>query len=82
MTPKGHTVIRGHCDLHLDPKVKVTFLVGLTNFMTPKVTGSLEVAVTYFMSPKVNLNFDLDLRVKHLSWQSQRIKVTMHFTLI
>ena len=34
-----------------------------------KVTGSLDVNVTYFMTPRVNLTFDLDLRVKHLTWQ-------------
>ena len=31
--------------------------------------GSLEVNLTYFMTPKVNLTFDLDLKVKHLTWQ-------------
>ena len=30
MTPKGPRVIRGHCDLQFDPKVKVTFVVDLT----------------------------------------------------
>ena len=29
MTPKGHKVIRGLCDLLYDPKVTVTFVVGL-----------------------------------------------------
>ena len=24
--------------------------------------------MTYFMTPKVNLTFDLDLKVKHLTW--------------
>ena len=33
--------------------------------------GSLEVNLTYFMTPKVNFTFDLDLdlKVKHLTWQ-------------
>ena len=33
--------------------------------------GSKEVNLTYFMTPKVNLTFDLDLdlKVKHLTWQ-------------
>ena len=33
--------------------------------------GTLEVAVIYFMTPKVNLtiDIDLDLMVKHLTWQ-------------
>ena len=57
----------------MTPKVTETFVVGLTQFMTPKVTGSLEVNLTYFMTPNVNLTFDLnldlDLKVKHLSWQ-------------
>ena len=30
MTLKGHGVIRGHRDLLYDPKVTVTFVVGLT----------------------------------------------------
>ena len=50
-------------------KVSVTFVVGLTLLMTQKVKGSLEVNVTYFMTQKVNLTFDLDLKVKHLTWQ-------------
>ena len=53
----------------MTPKVMVTFVVGLTLFMTQKVKVSLEVNVTYFMTPKVNLTFDLDLKVKHLTWQ-------------
>ena len=33
--------------------------------------GSLEVNLTFFITPKVNLTFDLDLdlKVKHLTWQ-------------
>ena len=33
--------------------------------------GPLDVNLTYFMTPKVNLTFDidLDLKVKHLTWQ-------------
>ena len=55
----------------MTPKVTVTFMVGLTQFMTLEVIGSLEVNQTYFMTPKVNLTFDLDLdlKVKHLTWQ-------------
>ena len=53
----------------MTPKVTETFVVGLTQFMTPNVTGSLEVNLTYFMTPNVNLTFDLDLKVKHLTWQ-------------
>ena len=36
MTPKGHRVIRGRRDLLYDPKVQVTFVVRLTEFMTPR----------------------------------------------
>ena len=63
MTPKGHGVIRGRRDLLYGiPKVTVTFVVGLTKFMTPeKVTGSLEVTVSYFMTPKVTGTFVVDL---------------------
>ena len=44
------------------PKVTVTFVVGLTEFMTwQKVSGSLEVAVTYFMIPKVTVTFVVGL---------------------
>ena len=39
----------------------VTFVVGLTQFMTQEVNGSLEANLTYFLTPKVNLTFDLDL---------------------
>ena len=53
----------------LTHKVTVTFVVGLTQLMTLKVMGSLEVNLTYIMTPKVNLTFDLDLKVKHLTWQ-------------
>ena len=35
----------------------VSFVVGLTLFMTRKVKGSLEVAVTYFMTPKDTVTF-------------------------
>ena len=30
MTPNGHGVIRGRCDLLYDPKGQVTFVVGLS----------------------------------------------------
>ena len=51
----------------MTPKVTVTFVVGLTQFMTQEVTGSLKVNLTYFMTLKVILT--LDLKVKHLTWQ-------------
>ena len=59
----------------MTPKVTVTFVVGLTQFMTPRFHG---VNLTYLMTPKVNMTFDLDLdlKVKHLSWQ-----VTTHVKL-
>ena len=42
-----------------------------TWIITPKGHGSLEVTVTYFITPMVTVTFvlDLDLRVKHLTWQ-------------
>ena len=53
MTPKGHRVIRGHCDLLCD-------LCGLFDLVydPQKVTGSLEVALTYMylMTPKATVN--------------------------
>ena len=39
----------------------MTFVVGMTSFMTQKVTGSLEVNVTYFMTPKVTVTFVVGL---------------------
>ena len=40
------------------PKVTVTFVVGLTYFMTQKGHGvKIEVIVTYFMTPKVTVTF-------------------------
>ena len=53
----------------MTPKVTVTFVDGLSQIMTQEVTGSLAVNLTYFMTPKVNLTIDLDLKVKHLTWQ-------------
>ena len=53
----------------MTPKVTVTFVVGLTQFIPQEVMGSLEVNLTYIITPKVNLTFDLDLKVKHLTWQ-------------
>ena len=81
MTPKGYGVIIGHRDLLYDPKVTVTFVVGLTQFVTQEVMGSLEVNLTYFMTTKVNLTFDLDLKVKHLTLQVTT-NVQQHFKVI
>ena len=55
----------------MTPMFTVTFVVGLTQFMTPRGHGVLEVNLTYFMTPKVNLTFDLDLdlKVKYLTLQ-------------
>ena len=52
MTPKGHRVIRGHCDLLYDPKRSGSLVVALTYFMTPKVTVNFVVSLTLFMTPK------------------------------
>ena len=60
MTPKGHMVIRGHCDLLYDLKAQYD-QIGLTQFMTSNVTGSLEVAVTYLITPKVTVTFVVGL---------------------
>ena len=67
----------------MTPKVTVTFVVGLTQFVAPKVTGSLEVNMNYFMTPKVNLTFDLDfdLKVKHLTWQVPQMP-RQHYNVI
>ena len=80
MTPKGHRIIRGHCDLLYDPKRSRVIrsrldllydpkghgeLFGQFDLVyDPKGTGSLEVAMTYFMTPKVNLTFDLDIDLR------------------
>ena len=37
--------------------------------MTPKGHGFIRGRDDYLIIPKVNLTFDLDLRVKHLTWQ-------------
>ena len=69
MTPKGNWVIRGRHDLLYDPKGLGDLCGQFDPSLWPqKVTGSLEVNLTYFMTPKVNLTFDLDLKVKHLTW--------------
>ena len=61
MTPKGHRVIRGHCDLLYEPKGPGE-LCGRFDLLWPqKVTGSLEVAVTYFMTPNVTVTFVVGL---------------------
>ena len=39
MTPKGHGVIRGRRDYFMTPKVTVTFVIGLSLFMTLKGYG-------------------------------------------
>ena len=62
MTPKGHGVIRGHCDLLYDPKGHGDLCGRFDLIYDPKkVTGSLEVAVTYFMTPKVTVTFVVGL---------------------
>ena len=63
MTSEGYRVIRGHCDLLYDPKVSMTFVVGLTQFMTPRghglTKGQLDLLkkLTFFMTPKVTVIF-------------------------
>ena len=54
----------------MNPKLTVTSVVGLTQFMTSRGHVTLEVKLTYFMTPMLNLTFDLDLdlKVKHLTW--------------
>ena len=70
MTQKGHGVIRGSRDLLYDPKglwpllsvwpslwpqkVKGSWKVIVTYFMTPEVTVTFVVGLTYFMTPKVH----------------------------
>ena len=51
----------------MTPKVTVTFVAGLTQFMTQEVMGSQEVNLTYLMT-HLTLDLDLDLKVKHLTW--------------
>ena len=52
MTTKGQGVIRGHRDLLYDPEVTVTFVVGLTYFMTPKVHGVMRGHGDLLYDPK------------------------------
>ena len=62
MTPKGHRVIRGTCDLLYESKGHGD-LCGLFDLVhdPQKVTGSLEVALTYYMTPKVTVPFVVSL---------------------
>ena len=52
MSPKGHKVIRGHRDLLSDPKVTVTFVVGLTELMIPKDHGVIRGRLDLLYDPK------------------------------
>ena len=62
MTPKGHGVIRGHCDLHYDPKGHGDLCGRFDLVYDPKGHRVIrEVAVTYFMTPKVTVTFVVDL---------------------
>ena len=62
MTPKGHGVIRGHCDLLYDPKGHGDLCGRFDLVYDPKRSrGSLEVVVTYFMTPKVTVTFVVGL---------------------
>ena len=45
----------------MNPEVTVTFVVSLTLFMTQKVKGSWKIAVTYFMTLKVTVTFVVGL---------------------
>ena len=47
----------------------MTFVVGLTEFMTPRGHGVTRGQLDLLYDPKVNLTFDLDLdlKVKHLT---------------
>ena len=45
----------------MTPKVTVTFVGSLNQFMTQKVTESVQIAVIYFMTPKVTVTFAVDL---------------------
>ena len=57
----------GRRDLLYDPKGHGDLCGRFDLVYDPK--GSLEVNVTYLMTSKVNLTSDLDLKVKHLTWQ-------------
>ena len=80
MTQKGHGVIRGRRDLLYDPKGHGD-LCGLFDLVyDPKRSRGHKRSLTYFMTPKVNFTFDidLDLRVKHLTWQmTTDVKATL-----
>ena len=54
----------------MTPKVTVTFVVGLTQFMTPKGHRVTSGQLDLLYDPEVNLTFDLDLdlKIKHLTW--------------
>ena len=46
--------------------------------MTPKGHGVIRGRDDLFMTPKVNLTFDLDPKVKHLTWQvTTDVQVTL-----
>ena len=52
MTPKGRRVIKGHCDILYDPKVTLTFVVGLALFMTLKGHGVIRGRCDLLYDPK------------------------------
>ena len=67
MTPKGHGFIRGRRDLIYD--LNLIFDLGLV--YDPTCQGVIRGRCDLLYDPKVNLTFDLDLdlKVKHLTWQ-------------
>ena len=52
MTQKDHGLIRGRHDLLYDPNVTVTFVVGLTFFMTPIGHGVIRCRSDLLYDPK------------------------------
>ena len=63
MIPKGHRVIRGHCNLLYDPKGHGEICGQFDLVYDPKRSWgtSLEVALTYFKTPKVTVTFVVGL---------------------
>ena len=81
MIAKVNRVIRGRRDLLYDPKVTVTFVVGLTYFMTLKGQGVITGRRDLLYDPKADgdlcRRFDLDYDPK----RSRGLKVTVTFVV-
>ena len=59
-------------------KVTMSLEVSVTYFVTNNIMVTFLVAVNYFMTPNVNLTFDLDLALKHFTWQvPTNVQVTL-----